>query len=304
MHIRDAYYALKKVCIQMLHSPLAVWLHGRPWMKDRPFLEWKSAKLLGKKPDLEHPVTFNEKNNWRKLHDRKEIYTSLVDKYRTKEIIAQRVGAQHTFPVLGVWERGEDIDFDSLPEQFVLKVNHAGGVIVCRDKAQFDRKAAIRELNRTLKTDYFIRNREWPYKDVPRRILAEQYMGENLVDYKNYCFNGRLEYTFVWKNQSRADGRKPQAYFCGAYDRNWVKSDIAIGYPTLDVEVPKPEGYDAMCAVAEEMAQDSPFVRVDCYLLKGIPYVGELTFYPWGGFMRFQDEKFDRLLGDLQKLPE
>lgn len=174
---------------------------------------------------------------------------------------------------------------------------------MCRDKETFDKEKAIKELRHDLKINYFIRSREWPYKNVQRKIICEQYMGENLTDYKNYCFNGKLQYTFVWENESRKDGRKPQAYFTGAYDRNWEKSEIEIDYPTRDVLVEKPACYDEMVRIAEAMSAGIPFVRVDCYIINGRVYVGEMTFFPWGGFMKFKDEKWNQMLGDLEILP-
>lgn len=128
-------------------------------------------------------------------------------------------------------------------------------------------------------------------------------MGENLTDYKNYCFNGKLQYTFVWENESRSDGRKPEAYFCGAYDRQWQKSGIEIDYPTRDKLVEKPTCYDELLEIVEKLSSGIPFVRVDCYIVNGHVYVGEMTFFPWGGFMKFKDEAWDRALGDLEVLP-
>ena len=275
----------------------------KPYKSDKSYIKWLYKKRFHKKCNLEVPKTFNEKNNWRKLYDRKDIYTSMVDKYLVKEVISERVGQEHAIKLLGMWEKPRDIDFDSLPDQFVLKVNHAGGVIVCRDKSKLDKKKVIKELRQAKKINYFWRSREWPYKNVKRCIIAEEYIGENLIDYKNYCFNGRLEYTFVWENVSRADGRKPKAHFCGAYDRDWNRSEIDIDYPAMDKIAEKPQGYDKMVEVAEKMANGIPFVRVDCYAVNGDIYVGEMTFFPWGGFMKFRDEKWNRLLGDLEKLP-
>ena len=218
----------------------------RPYKSDASYIKWLFKKRFHKECNLDTPRTFNEKNNWRKLHDRKDIYTSMVDKYRVKAVIAERAGEEHAIKLLGVWEDPRDIDFDSLPDQFVLKANHAGGVIVCRDKSKLNKKEVIKELRQAKKINYFWRSREWPYKNVKRCIIAEEYIGENLVDYKNYCFNGKLGYTFVWENVSRADGRKPKAHFCGAYDRDWNRSEIDIDYPAMDKIAEKPQGYEKM----------------------------------------------------------
>ena len=273
-------------------------------MSDYDYIKMKYKERFGVEPDLDNPKNFNEKNNWRKLYDRKEIYTSMVDKYRVKEIINERAGEQYAFPIIGVWNRPEEIDWNALPNKFVLKCNHAGGVLVCRDKTKFDTKNAIKILRKTQRVNYFIRSREWPYKDVEKKIVAEQYMGENLIDYKNYCFNGELKYTLVWQNHSKIDGQKPEAHFCGAYDRDWVRTDMEIDYPSDDVMIEKPDGYDEMVMVAEKMSENIPFVRVDCYLIDGKPYVGEMTFFPWGGFQKFKDEKWNDYLGSLEELPK
>ncbi len=272
-------------------------------MSDEEVIRRKYYKEFGTYPNLENPHNFNEKNNWRKLHDRKNIYTLMVDKYRVKNIIEDSVGKEHTFTLLGVWEKPNEIDFDELPEKFVLKCNHAGGVIICRDKSSFDKDKAIKKLSREQKRNYYIRLREWPYKNVEKKIIAEAYMGENLIDYKNYCFDGQLMYTLVWQNHSRKDGYKPEAHFCGSYDRNWKKTDMELDYPTDDVVIEKPQVYDQLVEVVEKMSKGIPFVRVDCYIINEMVYVGEMTFYPWGGFQKFKNEKWNEFLGEMEKLP-
>lgn len=294
---------IKRLYVRLIRSRLGECLLYKPNLNDRDYIIQKYQSCFGVAPDLDHPKNFNEKNNWRKLNDRRDIYTQMVDKYGIKTIVANRVGEKYAFPLLGVWNRPEDIDFSKLPNQFVLKVNHAGGVIVCRDKSTFDISKAIKELRQDQRINYYIFSREWPYKNVQRKIICEQYMGENLTDYKNYCFDGKLHYTFVWENQSREDGRKPQAYFCGAYDQNWKKSGLEIDYPSRDVLVEKPKCYEEMVRIAEAMSAGIPFVRVDCYIINDHVYVGEMTFFPWGGFMKFKDEKWNQMLGDLEKLP-
>lgn len=275
-------------------------LRNKFYLNDKRFIEKRFKKKFGYIPDLENPRTFNEKNNWRKLYDRKDIYTKIVDKYLFKEYVKEKVGESYTFPLLGVWDDARDIDFDKLPEAYVLKVNHAGGVVVCRNNKTFNRQKAIRYLNHEKKRSFYIRSREWPYKNVQRKIICEKYMGENLIDYKNYCFNGKTYYTFVWQNMSREDGRKPDPTFCGAYDRNWDKSEIEIGYPSADIMVDKPEVYDEMIRIAEKLSESIPFVRVDCYIINNHVYVGEMTFFPWGGFMKFKNPEIDKKLGDLE----
>lgn len=295
---------LRKIYISFSKTRLGEIYHFHPYMNDKKYIQNLYKKRFGILPDLDDPKNFNEKNNWRKLNDRQSIYTDMVDKYRIKGIIAERIGQEYTFPLLGVWDRPEDIDFDSLPSQFVLKVNHAGGVIICRDKEKFNQTGVLKELKEALRVDYFSPSREWPYKNVKKKIIAEQYMGENLIDYKNYCFNGKLKYTFVWQNTPRDDGRKPIPFFCGAYDNKWVKSRIEIDYPSIDKEIKKPSCYDELVRVSELMSKDIPFVRVDCYIINNCVFVGEMTFFPWGGFMKFKDEKWNKLFGDLERLQD
>lgn len=295
---------IMKSYIALMQSPPIAYLITKPYMSDKDYIVKMYEKKFGVRPNLECPTNFNEKNNWRKLYDRNPLYTSMVDKVEIKKIIKDRIGEKYTFRLIGNWERPEDIDVLTLPNKFVLKSNHAGGVIVCRDKNNFDKKKAVKELNKILKTDYSLYGREWPYKNVKRKVLCEEYMGEDLTDFKNYCFNGKLAYTFVWENESRVDGRKPEAYFCGAYDKEWKKSGIDIDYPSKNKIVEKPENYDEMVRVCETMSEGIPFVRVDCYIINNEIYVGEMTFFPWGGFMKFKDEKWNKALGEMEVLKD
>ena len=274
------------------------------WIPDELYLHFYwPTKQMGYKLNLNNPKTFNEKNNWRKLHDRRDIYTQMVDKYRAKEFIAERCGEGHTARLLGVWDDPADIDFDALPDQFVLKPNHAGGIIVCRDKSTFDKKKAVKELKAALKRNYYLASREWPYKNVERKIIAEEYLGENLIEYNNYCFNGRLVFTGVSENISRADGRKPQDFFCGAYDREWKKYEIGKDCASIEKECPQPTCYQQMLEIAEKLSKDTIFLRVDCFLEDERLCFGEMTFFPTGGFTKFKDRVWDEKLGELEKLP-
>lgn len=277
----------------------------KAYMSDKKFVLREYKKRLGKPPDLDCPKSFNEKNSWRKIYDRNPIYTSMVDKYLLKGIIAERAGEQYAIPLIGVWDTPKDIVWDSLPDQFVLKCNHeSGSVVVCRNLRDFDKQLAIATLSWRQRRDYYLKHREWPYKNVKRKIIAEKYVGENLLDYKNYCFNGKVLYTFVWKNHSKEDGHKPDVYFCGAYDRQWNKTELEISQPSEDIIVEKPACYEEMISVSEKMTDEEiPFVSVDCYIINNRVYIGEMTFFPGGGYREFKDEKWDMILGDEEKLP-
>ena len=292
-----------KIYDLLRYSRVIAFFRYKPWISDKKYIEKKYKRVFGEKPNLECPRNFNEKNNWRKLYDRNDLYTKMVDKYQIKELIREKVGAEYTFPLIAAWDHPKDIDFDVLPNSFVLKVNHSGGVIVCRNKDSFDYKRAVWELKKEQRMACFPISREWPYKNVRRKIICEQYMGENLIDYKNYCFNGKVYYTFVWRNRSKEDGRKPEPYLCGAYDVNWEKKEIALQYPSIDSVVERPDCYNEMIRIAEKMSEGIPFVRVDCYVIDGKPYIGEMTFFPYGGFLKFEDQLWNNRFGDMEELP-
>ena len=301
--VKNIGLSLSKLHNNFVRSRFYYFIKTKPWLSDKKYIEKVYKKVFGVKPDLENPKNFNEKNNWRKLYERNDNYTLMVDKYKLKQIVKEKCGENHFIPLIGVWNDPGEIDFSSLPDKFVLKANHAGGVIVCRSQKTFDKKSAIKELKNIQKKNYYFNCREWPYKNVEKKIICEKYVGENLIDFKNYCFGGKLLYTFVWKNKSKKDGRKPNAYFCGAYDREWVKTTIDINYPSENENIPKPENYQKMVDIAERLSKDIPFVRVDCYVIDGEIFVGEMTFFPWGGFQKFNGEYWNNYLGNLLCLP-
>lgn len=274
----------------------------RFWQNDEAYLKVEYKRRFGRKLNLIDPKTFNEKNNWRKLYDRKPVYVQMVDKFKFKEFVETRVGPGNTIKLLGSWRNPEDIDFDSLPSQFVLKPNHSGGIVICRDKSSFDKVGAIKKLRKAMKVNYYIRSREWPYKNVERCIIAEEYKGENLWDYKNYVFNGKLLYTLVWKNVPNGN-EKPKAYFCGMYDRQWNRTDMELDYPSLSDNVDCPTSYEEMVRIAEKLAEGTIFVRSDFFIIDDKPFAGEMTFFPWGGFQKFKNEEWNERLGALEILP-
>ena len=294
-----------KIKNSYIYRAAKYYLKYRPFLDDKTQIQLIYKKRFNKLIDFDNPKNFNEKNNWRKLYERNSLYTSMVDKYSFKEVIKEKCGKDYAFEILDAWDSTDDIDISSLPDQFVLKCNHAGGIIVCRDKNSFDLNEAKKELSVIMKDNYYLGNREWPYKNVKRKIIAEEYKGENLTDYKNYCFNGKLKYTLIWKNVSRTDGRKPDPFFCGSYDRDWKKTDMKLEYPSIENDVcEKPAQYQEMVEIAEKLSEDIPFVRIDCYIVDNKVYVGEATFFPWGGFQRFSDEKWNDYLGSLITLKD
>lgn len=273
------------------------------WMSDETFLKLKYRTAIGHKLDLNNPTTFNGKLQWLKLHDRRQEYITIVDKYRVREVIAQKIGEEYLIPLLGQWERAEDIDFDSLPDQFVLKCNHDSGcVIVCKDKAAFDRETAKARLNAQLKKNLFWWGREWPYKDVKPCIIAEKYMCDangELNDYKLMCFDGEVKCSFVCSD--RFTGKGLHVTF---FDPDWNVMPFERSHPAVKEGLPKPSQYEKMVQLAQTLSKDIPFVRVDFYEVDGNIYFGELTLYPGCGFEAFQPECWDETLGSWIRLPQ
>lgn len=273
-------------------------------MSDETFLKLKYKNVFGKKLDLENPKTFNEKLQWLKLYNRKPEYTIMVDKYKVRDYIAQMLGEEYLIPLLGVWDDPDEIDFDALPDQFVLKCNHNSGLgmCICKDKSKLNIPKVRAELRKGLKENYYIKFREWPYKDVPRKIIAEKYMtngnGEDLNDYKLMCFNGKVKTTFVCSDRFSKDGLKVTFY-----DTDWRRMPFERHYPASKAEIDKPQTYEKMVTLAEKLAFGIPFVRVDFYEINGNIYFGELTFFPGSGYEEFTPEEWDKTLGDWIKLP-
>ena len=268
-------------------------------LPDADFLKKVFPKYMGYPLDLENPKTFSEKLQWLKVNYREPIQTVMVDKYEAKLFIAQRVGDQYIIPTLAVWDSVEDIDLDALPNQFVLKCTHdSGGIVICKDKSSFDFTMAKDKLNASLKRDYSKIAREWAYQNVPRRIIAEEYISElgndDLLDYKMYSFHGEPKLTVVCSNRFSKAGTR-----MNFYDIDWDPMGIHFGhYPPLPTEFPMPVMYDEMKRLTAELSKDCPFLRVDFYEIKGRLYIGELTFFPGAGFEKFHPMSKDYELGE------
>ncbi len=276
------------------------WLN---WLPDETILKIMYKSRLHRKPDFVHPKTYNEKMQWLKLHDRKPIHTRMVDKIEAKGFIADVVGEQYTIPTLGVWDRAEDIDFDSLPDRFVLKCNHdSHSVIVCKDKSALDRKQTVFFLSKHLKQNGYWFGREWPYKNVRPRILAEEYLEDEtgeLTDYKIHCYNGNPKIIQVITDRFSPDGM-----INNHYTLDWEQLDMVRGHFTsIKKAVPKPPEMDEMLQLAEQLAKDTYFLRTDFYIVNHRIYCGELTFFPASGFNPFTPDKWDTILGEWIRLP-
>jgi len=268
---------------------------------DRMFIKYQYHRVFGHVLDLKNPKTFNEKLNWLKLYDRNPLYTTLVDKVKVKEWIAEKIGEQYTIPTLGVYDSVDEIDFDALPRQFVLKCSHdSGSVIICKDKSTFNIIEAKERLSKALKVDYYLNCREWPYKYVPRRILIEQYLkfdGEIIMDYRIYCFNGIPRFVYAYTNKETYDGSKPEVLNCNYYDIDW--NPLSFHQHSLPgVNVKKPNHLEMMIEKASIIAEGMPFVRVDFYDTDIILF-GEMTLYPGAGMSPFYPESSDVGIGDM-----
>ena len=301
---------MNKILDYLFHKPTllvaAIWSYVGHLFSDETYLKVRFRLLMGKWPDLKNPKTFNEKLQWLKLHDRRPEYTMMVDKVAVKDYVAGIIGRKYVIPTLGVWDRPEDIEWEKLPEQFVLKTTNGGGsrgVVICTDKASLNKKRAIEILKSSMSSNGFRIQGEWPYKNVPKRVLAEEYIKptaetNDLRDYKFFCFNGGVKFFKV-------DFNRHTDHHANYYDREGAlmpfgeKDYMAI----KDAKIEIPSSLDRMMSLAEEIAKDKTFVRVDMYDNDDEINFGEITFYPAGGFGKFEPEEWDSILGVYLQLP-
>ena len=274
------------------------------WMSDKAFLKLKYRTAVGRKLNLKDPKTFNEKLQWIKLYDRNPEYCKVVDKQEVKGHIAQLLGEEYIIPTLGVWDRFEDIDFSALPDRFVLKCTHdSGSVILCHDKATFDLEAARNKINRKLKQNLFWHGREWPYKDLTPRIIAEQFMenedGSELIDYKFFCFGGKPEFIYVSQGLSNHATAHISYVSMEWEPLPFYRSDFAQFESIPD----KPNTFDKMVQFCRILAKEYPFARVDFYEISGKLYFGEITFFPGAGFTEFTPDEWNLHWGEKLILP-
>jgi len=268
------------------------------------FLKNRYRYEMGKELNLEAPVTYTEKLQWLKLYDHKPEYTVMVDKFQVKQYVAERIGEPYVVPLLGVWENVNDIDFDSLPERFVLKTTHdSGGVVICKDKKTLDIAASRKKLNRFLKRNYYNCNREWPYKNVKPRIIAEEYMEDSeykeLRDYKFFTFGGEPRVLYI--AQGRGKGEPTVADF---FDMDFNHLPFTIDHEMADVPPEKPKNFEKMKCLAAELSKGTPQLRVDFYEVDGQVYFGEMTFFHCSGMAPFHPGSWDKTFGDWVVLPE
>lgn len=273
------------------------------FLPDKLYLQIYYLLRLKKRLNLKNPKTFNEKLQWLKLYDRKPEYTQMVDKYAAKKYIADKIGEEYIIPTLGVWDDFDEIDFDSLPDQFVLKCTHdSGGVVICKDKATFNKETTLKIIKRALKYKFFYIAREWPYKNIKPRIIAEEYLdcinSSKFVEYKIFCFNGEPKLFLVCKGNAHGAGRTNDFY-----DLDFNHIPVTVTYPNSSKIEEKPAEYEEIINIARELSKGIPQLRVDTYVANGKVYVGEMTFYHDSGCCRFNPESYDVEFGKLINLP-
>lgn len=296
---------------RIVRNPLVIFnLLGKKgfinWLPDSLYLKILYFTRMNTRLNLKKPLNFNEKLQWLKLYDRQDIYTVMADKYLVRDLIRKEIGEDILIPILGVWDNFDAIDFNQLPNQFVLKCTHdSGGVVICEDKTKFDIELAKKKINKSLSRNYYYYTREWPYKNIKPRIICEEYMideiyGE-LKDYKLMCFNGKVEHIFVCLNRNSSTGLN-----IDIYDKGWRL--LPFERPTtpnsIEKNNKKPVNFEKMINYAEKLSKGIPFLRVDFYEINDRLFFGELTFYPGSGFEKFRPNNYDRVLGDLLHLPK
>lgn len=298
----------KNKIIKAIKNPC--WLGGRFLLRyfsrfilsDKLFVNLEYLSGMGKLPNLKNPTTYNEKLQWLKLNDKHAEYTFMVDKYLAKEYVKKIIGEEYIIPTLGIYNSFDEIDFDKLPNCFVLKTTHdSGGVVICKDKRIFDIKAACEKIGKSLKHNFFYEHREYPYKNVKPRIIAEKYMEDEsryeLKDYKFFCFDGKVKMLFIATDRGINDVK------FDFFDIDFNHLPFKNGHPWATKEIKKPVGFNKMIELAEKLSKGIPHVRVDLYDINGQIYFGELTFFHFSGNVPFEPEEWDYKIGSWLKLP-
>ena len=297
---------LKKIVSYIIHpSKILIFLVSKNIVKmdDRKYLKIRYKSILGKKLNIENPKTFNEKLQWLKIYDRKDIYTKMADKNLAKIFVKDKIGEEYIIPTIGVYNNYDEIDFSLLPESFVMKCTHdSGGVLVVSDKSKFIPERYEKCFKKALSKNFFYEAREWPYKNIEPKIIVEKYMGNDLTDYRFYCFNGKVKMIYQYLNQSQYDGSKPEPTYCNIYDEDWNILPFRQAYAPSKKKYDKPIECDKMIELSEILSSNTKFLRVDFYIIDGKVYFGELTFYPGGGMSRFYPDEADLEVGKLLNL--
>lgn len=278
----------------------ALVVHYGQWLPDSMYIKLRYRFHMGRRLKLNHPQTFQEKLQWLKLHDQNPEYTIMVDKVKVKDYVSHKVGCEYVVPLLGVWDKPEEIEWDSLPKQFVLKTNHSGGnsgVVICRDKANLDKEEAVTKLCNSLQSDIYKSYREWPYKNVEKKVFAEKFIEDEsgeLRDYKFFCFNGKVKALFIATDRQTL-GKELKFDF---FDANYNHLPLRQGHPNSITPPQKPDSFEDMKRIAEILSKDIPHVRVDFYEVNGKAFFGEMTFCHFAAMVPFEPEEWDYKFGE------
>lgn len=272
---------------------------------DKLYLKLLYYLEIGDRLDLENPRTYNEKLQWLKLYNRDPAHSKMVDKYEAKKYVAGIIGEEHIIPTIGVYDTVDEIPWDSLPNQFVLKCTHdSGGVVICTDKRSLNIRKAKRKLAKGLKKSYYYQYREWPYLNLKPRIICEEYKvdesGYELKDYKWFCFDGEVKALFIATDRENPTEETKFDF----YDADFNHLPFTNGHPNSKVKLQKPAGFEKMKEIASLLSKGFPHVRVDLYDINGKIYFGELTFFHWSGIKPFKPKEWDATFGSWIKLPE
>lgn len=272
---------------------------------DKTYLKIKFRIKFNRKLNLKQPQTFNEKLQWLKLYDRNSEYTKMVDKYEAKKYVENIIGKEYIIPTLAIYDKFDDIEWDKLPNEFVIKCTHdSGGLVICKDKTKLDIKSAKKKINKCLHRNFYYLGREWVYKNLKAKILIEKYMGtqdqEELVDYKFFCLNGEPKFLYISEGLENHATAKMSFVDMEYNMEKFHRKD----YKTFEKLPAKPINFEKMKKLAKILSKDIPFLRVDFYEIEGKIYFGELTFFPCSGYMPFKPEKYDKILGDMLELPK
>lgn len=274
-------------------------------MDDKKYIlkEWKVK--MKTTCNIEAPKSFNEKLQYLKLYNRKPEYTDMVDKYEAKNFVSKIIGEEYIIPTIGIYKKFKNIDFEKLPNKFVLKPTHTSGdIFICKDKEKINNRKLRKQVKKWLKRKYYYIHREWPYKNIKPRIIAEKYMATDdqpeLLDYKFFCFNGEPKFLYV--SEGLSDHSTAKISFV---DMDYKMAEFhRKDYKPFDKLPKQPENFEEMKELARKLSQNIPFVRVDFYEVEGKTYFGELTFYPGSGYIPFEPEEYDKVLGDMLELPK
>lgn len=286
------------------HSLSTEKTHKLKDLSDEDFLRRKYKESRGEELNLENPEKISDKLQWIKMYDHQPIYTTMADKYRSKAYVKETIGEEYIVPTYGAWKSFEEIDFNALPEKFVLKCNHdCGSVIICKDKNTLDKTSASQKLNGALKSNYYYVGREWPYKNIDPLIFAEMLLedenGGEIMDYKFWCFNGEPKFIHL------ASARNNNQVCVTFFDLNWERLPFhRLNYKPDKREIPKPSNLEKMTELARALSQNTLFLRVDLYNVNNKIYVGELTFFPGGGMDIIEPREWETTLGNWINLEQ